>query len=204
MKRALNYISKCNLWGLPYANAKFRRVSLFPYRNTYLKISTNCQLSGAGKLQLGVQWPLGRYMPSQLVMGRDSSIILNGNFSIYSGHIVWINDNATLVLGSGYINNGLNLSCFECIEIGHGVAISENVTIRDSNNISIRGSRRTKPIKIGNKVWIGTNVTILQGVTIGDGAAIAAGSVVNRDIPPRCCLAAGVPAIVKKTEIQWA
>lgn len=37
---------------------------------------------------------------------------------------------------------------------------------------------------IGNDVWIGRNVTILPGITIGDGAVIAAGSLVDKDIPP--------------------
>jgi len=44
--------------------------------------------------------------------------------------------------------------------------------------------------------------TVLKGVTIGDGAIVAAGAVVNRDVPPRC-LVAGVPAKVKKTDVTW-
>lgn len=40
------------------------------------------------------------------------------------------------------------------------------------------------PIKIEDDVWIGTHVVILPGVTIGHGAIVAAGSVVNKDIPP--------------------
>jgi acetyltransferase-like isoleucine patch superfamily enzyme len=40
------------------------------------------------------------------------------------------------------------------------------------------------PIAIGSDVWIGTHVVILPGVTIGNGAIIAAGSVVNKNIPP--------------------
>jgi len=40
-------------------------------------------------------------------------------------------------------------------------------------------------------------------VSIGDGAVIAAGSVVNKDIPARC-LAAGVPAEIKKRSINWS
>ena len=41
------------------------------------------------------------------------------------------------------------------------------------------------------------NSIILKGVTIGDNSVIAAGSIVNRDIPPNC-LAGGVPAKIIK------
>lgn len=50
---------------------------------------------------------------------------------------------------------------------------------------------------IGRNVWIGAGAIILPGVTIGDGSVIAAGSVVNRDVPDNV-MVAGVPAKVKK------
>lgn len=46
---------------------------------------------------------------------------------------------------------------------------------------------------IGNDVWIGSNAIILGGVTIGHGAIIAAGSLVNRDVPPYA-IVGGMPA----------
>lgn len=59
------------------------------------------------------------------------------------------------------------------------------------------GLERALPIKVGDNCWFGANVTVLQGVTIGSGCVIAAGSVVTEDLPNNC-LAAGVPAKVKK------
>lgn len=44
--------------------------------------------------------------------------------------------------------------------------------------------RKNLPVVIGNDVWIGANVCILPGVTIGDGAILAAGAIVNKDVPP--------------------
>ena len=52
-------------------------------------------------------------------------------------------------------------------------------------------------ISIGNDVWIGARVTILDGVKIGDGAIIAAGAVVNQDVPPYA-IVGGVPAKIIK------
>lgn len=63
--------------------------------------------------------------------------------------------------------------------------------------------KKTKPVKIGNHVWIGTRVTILKGVNIGDGAVIAAGSVITKDIPAGS-LAAGVPAKIIRDKVIWS
>ncbi len=56
----------------------------------------------------------------------------------------------------------------------------------------------TKPITIGNDVYIGTRTTLLPGVTIGNNVIIGACSVVTRDIP-NDSVAVGVPAKVIKT-----
>lgn len=149
-------------------------------------------------------WHQKDYFPGLLAIHERAVFQVTGSFSIYSGARVSVNPNARLILGSGYINHGLNLNCFTSIEIGHGVAISDNVTIRDSDDHEIVGTERpvSLPVKIGNHVWIGMNVTILKGVTIGDGAVIAAGAVVNKSVPARC-LVAGVPARVLKENIEW-
>ncbi|MPM51285.1 2,3,4,5-tetrahydropyridine-2,6-dicarboxylate N-acetyltransferase [bioreactor metagenome] len=56
----------------------------------------------------------------------------------------------------------------------------------------------TKPVSIGNNVWIGENVCILLGVSIGDGCIIGANSVVNRDVPDNCIVAGSPAKAIKK------
>jgi acetyltransferase-like isoleucine patch superfamily enzyme len=118
---------------------------------------------------------------------------------------VTIEEGAVLQLGSGYINNYSSIFCFKHIEIGHYVFISNNVTIRDSDNHRILDSRSepSKPIIIGDHVWIGMRAMILKGVTIGNGAVIAAGTVLTRDVLPRS-LVGGVPARVIRETIEWS
>lgn len=142
--------------------------------------------------------------PGMLEMLSNSSLTVNGNFHFLSGVHLIIRENAKMSIGSGYINRHCKIKCFHNISIGHNVAISENVSIWDSDvhEVIRNGSEIMKPIKIGNHVWIGTNAIILKGVNIGDNSIIAAGSVVNRDIPKNC-LAAGNPARVIKENIIW-
>ncbi len=56
----------------------------------------------------------------------------------------------------------------------------------------------TKPISVGDNVYIGNNVLIMPGVKIGNNVIIGAGAVVSRDIPDNS-VAVGVPARVIKT-----
>ena len=56
----------------------------------------------------------------------------------------------------------------------------------------------TKPIVVGDNVYIGNNVILLPGVTVGSNVVIGAGAVVSRDIPDNS-LAVGVPAKVIKS-----
>jgi acetyltransferase-like isoleucine patch superfamily enzyme len=107
----------------------------------------------------------------------------------------------------------------ECVEVGSFVHLAEFVHFWGSGGITIGdrvmiGSHAaissvthdyaaddmyesvvTKPISIGNDVWIGTHALVLPGVTVGDGAVIGAGAVVTRDVPPGT-IVAGVPARV--------
>ncbi len=134
----------------------------------------------------------------------DNSELHAKNFSCFSGCRVSVGENAVLKLGNGYFNHEVLVVCNKLIEIGDDCAIAQRVVIRDSNAhmIDRDGYKKTAPIKIGNHVWIASNAIILPGVTIGDGSMIAAGSVVNRDIPPNS-LAAGVPAKVVRSNIKW-
>lgn len=51
----------------------------------------------------------------------------------------------------------------------------------------------TKPISVGDKVYIGNDVIILPGVKIGNNVIIGAGAVVTHDVPDNSVMA-GVPA----------
>ena len=145
-------------------------------------------------------------IPSQekgrLILHANSELIVKGNFDIIGSTVVVLPD-AKLILGSGYINFHSKLHCFNHIEIGENVIISENVIIRDSDNHQITGGNSMfAPVIIKDNAWIGMSAIILKGVTVGEGAIVAAGSVVTKDVPPHT-IVAGVPARVIKKDVYY-
>ncbi|KAJ1975343.1 hypothetical protein H4R34_004374 [Dimargaris verticillata] len=58
----------------------------------------------------------------------------------------------------------------------------------------------SKPVKIGNDVWIGGGAIILPGVTVGDRAVIGAGSVVTKDVPSDVVVGGNPAKVIKRIE----
>lgn len=100
------------------------------------------------------------------------------------------------------------------IKIGAFCSVARNVSIQETYhrndrlstyhilknifNEDIREELVSKGnIVIGNDVWLGANSIILSGITIGHGSIVAAGAVVNKDVPP-FAIVAGNPARVVK------
>ena len=124
-------------------------------------------------------------------------------------------DNSTTIFVPFYTNFGKHISIGKNVFINHdctfldlgGIIIEDDVLIGpkvaivtenhpiDSSN---RKSLDLKAIHIKRNAWIGAAATILPGVTIGENAIVAAGAVVNKNVPDNV-IVAGVPAkIVKK------
>lgn len=59
--------------------------------------------------------------------------------------------------------------------------LTEGLVFPDDKLVKYTYSR---PITIGNDVWIGMNAVIMDGITIGDGTVIGAGSIVTHDVLP--------------------
>lgn len=100
------------------------------------------------------------------------------------------NETATISIGKN-TTIGFHTFIFASnhISIGDDCLVAPFVYLVDSdhsiekNQLINQQSNTTSPIKIGNDVWLGTGCKILKGVTIGDGAIIAAGAIVNADVP---------------------
>lgn len=139
---------------------------------------------------------------SGIHIGRNTTILNN---SIIDCTGVIRNLGEGLIIGQ---NVGIAQNCFIQVRgkvvIEKNVIIGPNVSIFSENHIydnphipiSQQGEVR-KGVLIEEGTWIGTRATILDGVTIGNNSIVAAGSLVNKDVPP-FSIVAGVPAKVLK------
>ena len=99
---------------------------------------------------------------------------------------------------------GIHCTVIGPVCIGNNVNLAQGITVTALNHNFEDVTRRideqgisTKPVTIGDDVWIGANAVILPGVTIGRHVVVAAGAVVTKDVPS-FSLVAGVPAKVIK------
>lgn len=185
-----------------------RTVSFHIYPNSIVDISKKSKVNiEGGEFAINASWfkVRSRRYTSELRICMGGELIVKGNFYLYQGASIHVAEGAKLVLGkNSFLNTNSTLNCFKYIQIGENCAISDNVSIHDSDSHILNGNidEVSKPVVIKNNVWIGKNVTILKGVTIGEGVVIGAGSIVTKDIPDYC-LAVGNPARVIKENIKW-
>ncbi len=131
---------------------------------------------------------------------------IGSNVYIGKNALIGISRGATFMIGDGaWINENLEISCNNSIEIGRNVVISRRVFIGDTIHpyedinkpISVESLSEGGYVKIDDECWIGTGACILRNVTIGKHSVIGANAVVTRDVPPYS-VAVGIPAKVIK------
>lgn len=185
-----------------YARLKFKN-NILVYRKSNFCIGKNVKIKVGKKIAIGRIYKGTNPLPGSFYLKDNAKLIVRKKCSIYTGSTIQVGENATLDIGGGVMNINVRIYCQEKIEIGTHVFIGENTIIRDSDEHFVDINKpKTKPVKIGNNVWIGMGSMILKGVTIGDGAVIAAGSVVTKDVLPNT-MVAGVPACQKRENVKW-
>lgn len=100
---------------------------------------------------------------------------------------------------------GIHNTIIGPVTIGSHVNLAQGITVTALNHNFEDTAKRideqgvsTKPVVIGDDVWVGANAVILPGVTIGSHVVVAAGAVVTKDVPSHT-LVAGIPAKVIRT-----
>lgn len=136
-----------------------------------------------------------------LIGHRGENVWIAAPFFVDYGENIHLGNNVEINMNCVFLDcNTITIGDFSGIGPGvhiYTVSHPTDPAERLSENSTFWNSR-TAPVSIGKNVWIGGGCIILPGVSIGDGSTIGAGSVVTRDIPPRC-VAAGNPCRVIKS-----
>jgi acetyltransferase-like isoleucine patch superfamily enzyme len=135
---------------------------------------------------------LSRRCGERVFVGRGCTIRYWENLEI--GSYVSINEHCHIEAAGG-------------VKIGSLVSIAHHVSLLSSNHgwqdatLPIRDNPVTlSPVTISDDVWIGSGCQVLSGVTIGSRSIVAAGAVVNKDVPSHT-IVGGVPARAIKSTV---
>lgn len=122
----------------------------------------------------------------------DGMVKLEGGQGLVIGKHVHIASFSHINVGGGIVEFGDHSGCSSHVVIGSGMPDLHYLHISAADPEEHRHPVHLKTV-IGKHVVIFAGAVICPGMTIGDGAIIAAGAVVNRDVPPME-LWGGVPA----------
>lgn len=199
--------SWCMFMRINFLSRKVVRNVLIPLlnkRNTIIQIDSGAKMILFDRLTTGITQVKKSRMETRILLEKDSQLIVDGPFTVYAGSYIRVAPKGRLILHGGFINENVQITAGDVVEIGAGFTCGRDVVIRsyDGHTICQEGYKISEPIKIGKHVWIGQGATILKGVTIGDGAIIAAGAIVTKDVPAKT-IVAGIPAKVVRENVNW-
>jgi acetyltransferase-like isoleucine patch superfamily enzyme len=186
-------------------NLKLKKIKTFYY----------CCRSG---IRYNKTWTVTKrmYIIRPNLFHKKSTLIIGENF-VAQGDIKWNSfgiiqpvlfnirtPGSKIIIGNNVGISGSTISARTTITIGNRVLIGSGCIISDTDAHPIKAEDRidhtktlSKPITIGDDVFIGARSIILKGVKIGKGSVVGAGSVVTKDVPPFCIVAGNPAKIVK-------
>ena len=120
---------------------------------------------------------LGLHKGSNVEIRR--SVFMDKPSQVFIGDNCFVNRGCEFHVGYG---NEHTITLEENVFLGPNVSLI--CVSHDIGHDNRRAGKNTyRSIKICKGAWVGANTTILPGVSIGQGSIVAAGSVVNKDVP---------------------
>ncbi|WP_303010621.1 Coenzyme F420 hydrogenase/dehydrogenase, beta subunit C-terminal domain [uncultured Bacteroides sp.] len=183
-----------------------RNKAIIPTPYCCIQIGKGARIIKEGNLILGWKKIPKSKLETRLLVNDGATLEILGNTVIGYGSDIEVFSGGKLTFKGGSSTNiNATLICAEKIEIGKDVMLGRNVTIRDNNGnhyINRAGYKNSRPVIIGDKVWLCEGCTIMPGVKIGDGAIIGAHAFVTQNVPAHAVVS-GNPAVVVDEDVLW-
>ena len=147
--------------------------------------------------------------PIKILLGKNSHLQIDGDFTIGNGVKISLSENAILNIGGQLNESGSGITANTLIMVNKRVDIGKdflcawNVFITDSDWHTIKGQNHQKDVIIGDHVWIANNNNILKGTCIGDNCIVASSSKLTNCQFGCNLLIAGIPGRIVKEGISW-
>ncbi|HET7002274.1 MAG TPA: acyltransferase [Puia sp.] len=201
------------LWDKFFSLARgFYHKLFFKHSTGLLFVGRHCKIRYCHKITAGRTITIGDNVEINALC--VEGVRLGNNITILRNTVIECTGNIKN-MGVGLIigdDVGISQNCFIQVRgrvtIGSHVMFGPNVSIFSENHgfTSLDMPMISQPtirgeVIIEDDVWLGTRSVILSGVRIGKGSIIAAGALVNRDIPPYS-IVAGVPGKVIKSRLN--
>lgn len=180
---------------------------LIPYRGSVIKLRKGSALYLNGNLLINTGRMWGVSENCYLLLGPNAVLKISKRTHItYSCRVV-LGPDANMEIGSMGCNTGCEIVCLNSITMGYNVMIGWDVTIVDGDGHPVgygenEKKETTKPVIIGNHVWLCSGSHIMKGSKIGDGAIIGAKSFITGRVKPGA-MTSPMPAKVIMQNVGW-
>ena len=227
--KTVKELFKCNLLKSLLFNFKmlpFRKAIKLPVlfygKTDFRSLKGKIEIKGriyTGKIKVGLRNVYVDTSVQNNIWTIDGTVVFLGPLLFFRGSYVLVARNAVLEIdskpgemGITKIGSNTNILCFEHIKIGYACRIAWECQIYDTSFHYIESTDSpqkdidplSKPVIIGNYVWIGNRTTISKGAVIPDDTIVASNSLVNKDFSKDgpCCMLAGSPAVLKAAGVR--
>ncbi len=136
--------------------------------------------------------PFRRMLAGQLFQDRGVAFVCEENVRFNIGQNISVGENV-------FFNRGVFIDSKGGVEIGNSVCLTEDIRIfthaHDEHSHMVRSYNK---VVIEDHAKIYSGAVIMPGVTIGAEAIVAAGALVNKDVPPGMVVAGSPAKIVRE------
>ena len=180
----------CSIWNTHIEIKK--DVNILINENVYIREGQWLACDNS-KIEIGNR---GKFYKGVLTTSKESILKIGQDFCIMWTYQIVADEYTSIIIGDDCI-----ISYDVKIRSSDGHSIFDLKTRKNVN--STKKISKSRKILIGSHVWVGMCSIILYNTKIGNGSIIGATSLVKSSIPNNC-MAAGIPAYVRKRDVAWA